>query len=960
MSLSDKARTVPRIHLLGTLTIVTVLTVLLGSFFTWQNLVDQKKSIERLDEAISRQLVERLQSEMALALDYVRFTRAGTEELLRDQLVVQVDQAVAIAEGIYRSASGDHTPETVRRLIVEALRPARFFDGRGYYFIDDMEGRFILLPTAPQLEGRLLPDNRDDTGHFIMRGLIEAARKPREESFSRYRWYRPDDPERMADKLAYVRRFEPFDWLIGTGDYIHEWEARQQRAVLARLRGLRFGDSGSFSVIDGDGRVLLLPDTPELEGRRLDEIPPWAAQPLGAIVDQARDGNGVMRYEWPGRETGPAIPKLAFAQKAEAWDWTLIAMVAEKELHDELTRERLSAEAVNGDRLLSFGLVIGIVLLIAMSGSLLFSQWSRRLFRAYHQENSAQREALRQQASQLRESEDRLATILDSVEAYIYIKDPQYRYRYANRQVRELFGCELDAVIGRGDDAFFDADTARNLLENDRLVIEQGERVAIEEHNVTRDGSESRIFMSVKLPLRHDDGEIYALCGISTDITQRKRMEDEIRQLAFYDALTGLANRRLLIDRLQQQLLASARSGQYGALLFIDLDNFKTLNDTLGHDAGDLLLQQVAHRLGFCVREGDTVARFGGDEFVCMLNELGDTPTSAATHAKAVGEKILEALRQPYHIDSRSHVSTPSIGVTVFAGHQSRVEDLLKQADMAMYQAKASGRNGMRFFDPKMQARLNERAELESELRSALEAGQLALHYQPQVNVDGTTIGVEALLRWTHPVRGAIAPDTFIPLAEETGLILPIGTWVLECACDQLRRWSASPDTAGWTLSVNVSALQFRQSDFVELVVDTLARHGANPHRLTLELTESLIYDIDDTLPRMHALKAHGIRFSLDDFGTGYSSLAYLKRLPLDELKIDRSFVRDLLTDPNDATIARTIVSLTRTLGLQVIAEGVETAEQRDELIAQGCLHFQGYFFSPPVPAEGLEASLKR
>ncbi|HNQ75187.1 MAG TPA: EAL domain-containing protein [Pseudothauera hydrothermalis] len=959
MNLSDKARTVPRIHLIGTLTIVSVLTVLLGSFFAWQNLVDQQKSIERLEEAISRQLVERLQAEMALALDFVEFTRAGTEALLRQELVEQVDQAMAIAEGIYRSASGHHPPEVVQRLIVEALRPVRFFDGRGYYFIDDMTGRFILLPTAPHLEGRLMPDNQDDTGHFIMRGLIEAARKPKEQSFSRYRWYRPDDPQHMADKLAYVRHFPPFDWLIGTGDYIHEWEARQQRAVLTRLRSQRFGDSGGFSVIDRDGRVLLSAEAPELEGKRLDDIPPSTAQLLRAFAELADSHQEVLRYEWPDRSAGATLPRLAFAQNIPEWGWTLIATVAEKALRDELSRERLDAEEVNGDRLLKFSAVIGIVLLIAMSASLLFSRWSHRLFRAYHEENAAQREALRQQAGKLRESEDRLATILDSVEAYIYIKDPQYRYRYANRRVRELFGRELDAIIGERDESFFDPDTARQLLENDKQVIEHGKRVAVEERSVLRDGGEARTFLSIKLPLRRDDGEIYALCGISTDITQRKRMEDEIRQLAFYDPLTGLANRRLLADRLQQQLLASARSGQYGALLFIDLDNFKTLNDTLGHDAGDLLLQQVAHRLGFCVRQGDTVARFGGDEFVCMLNDLGSSAAAAAAHAKTVGEKILELLRQPFRIHSRIHVSTPSIGITVFAGHQATVEDLLKQADMAMYQAKTAGRNGLRFFDPQMQARLQERATLESELRLALDAGQLSLYYQPQVDIDGRITGVEALLRWTHPQRGPVAPGDFIALAEETGLILPIGAWVLESACEQLRRWSAAPATAGWTVSVNVSALQFQQADFVDLVIDTLARHGANPHRLTLELTESMVHDIDHTLPRMHALKAHGIRFSLDDFGTGYSSLAYLKRLPLDELKIDRSFVRDLLTDPNDALIAQTIVSLTRTLGLRVIAEGVETAAQRQALIAQGCLHFQGYLFSPPVPAERLTAGLE-
>lgn len=455
------------------------------------------------------------------------------------------------------------------------------------------------------------------------------------------------------------------------------------------------------------------------------------------------------------------------------------------------------------------------------------------------------------------------------------------------------------------------------------------------------------------------DGEVTHYVGMHIDITQRKAAEEEIRHLAFYDPLTQLPNRRLLVDRLQQALASSTRSGRLGALLFIDLDNFKTLNDTRGHDKGDKLLQQVAQRLLTCVREHDTVARFGGDEFLVMLEYLSDNVEEAASQVQAVGEKIASSLNQPYQLDTYEHHSTPSIGITLFADHQDTVEELLKRADLAMYQAKAAGRNTLRFFDPHMQAAVSSRAALEADLRQGLRENQFLLHYQGQVNEEGHLIGAEALVRWQNPRLGLVPPAEFIPLAEENGLIESLGLWILETACRQLVVWAAQPEAAHLTVSVNVSPRQFRHPDFAAQVIQTLDNSGANPQKLKLEITESLLLDdVEDTIAKMTLLKDHGVGFSLDDFGTGYSSLAYLKRLPLDQLKIDQSFVRDVFTDANDAAIVRTIVALAQSLGLAVIAEGVETEAQRDFLAAQGCLAYQGYLFGRPEPADSLIARL--
>ncbi|MEQ1768141.1 MAG: EAL domain-containing protein, partial [Methylotenera sp.] len=444
-----------------------------------------------------------------------------------------------------------------------------------------------------------------------------------------------------------------------------------------------------------------------------------------------------------------------------------------------------------------------------------------------------------------------------------------------------------------------------------------------------------------------------------TDITMNKAAAEEIKHLAFYDSLTGLPNRRLMVDRLNQALVFSNRTGRDGAVLFLDLDHFKTLNDSLGHDVGDLLLQQVAERLSACVREGDTVARLGGDEYVVLLEDLSEVATEAAAQVELIGEKILASLNAAYQLGQHEYHCTPSVGVALFSNHNQSQEELLKHADIAMYQAKKAGRNTIRFFDPKMQEVINTRVDLERELRKALEKHQLHLYYQIQVDVSGRAMGAEALIRWLHPEHGLVSPFHFIPLAEETGLILPIGQWVLETACAQLKSWEKHELTRDLTLSINVSAKQFRQADFVNQVQEAIKRYAINPMRLKLELTESMLLDnIEDTVATMNKLKEVGIRFSLDDFGTGYSSLQYLKRLPLYQLKIDQSFVRDIAVDSSDQAIVRTIIAMAHTLNLNVIAEGVETEEQQGLLLNNGCTHYQGYFFGRPVPIEQFEVLL--
>jgi diguanylate cyclase (GGDEF)-like protein/PAS domain S-box-containing protein len=470
-----------------------------------------------------------------------------------------------------------------------------------------------------------------------------------------------------------------------------------------------------------------------------------------------------------------------------------------------------------------------------------------------------------------------------------------------------------------------------------------------------KNGEEFAEWLTVSV-VRDTSGELLQHIRIFSDITGQKKAEDQIHRLAFFDQLTGLPNRGLVLDRLKQAIALSARSNNYGSLLFLDLDDFKTLNDTLGHDMGDLLLKQVANRLQANVRAGDTVARLGGDEFLIMLPNQSEDRGEAAIQTEVVGEKIRAALGDPYLLGKHVYNSTPSIGATLFRGDGVTVEEILKQADLAMYKAKAAGGNALGFFDPGLESAVKDRALLEADLREAIREEQLFLEFQPQISAPNTVTGAEVLVRWQHPRRGLVMPGEFIPLAEETGIIRTLGDWVLRAACAQLAKWASQPEMASLSLSVNVSASQFRHAGFVQRVLAALERTKANPNRLMLELTEAtMVKDVEDVVKKMQVLKAKGVSFSLDDFGTGYSSMAYLKRMPLKELKIDGSFVRDVLEDSNDAAIARTIVNLAKSLGIGVIAEGVETAGQKDFLNESGCNAYQGYFFSRPLSLEKFE-----
>jgi diguanylate cyclase (GGDEF)-like protein/PAS domain S-box-containing protein len=739
-------------------------------------------------------------------------------------------------------------------------------------------------------------------------------------------------------------RAEPVGMLLinYSTDYLHE-----------RLRTVSIGPGAFLMVLDAQRRLIYHPDKSKIGRTVAAEFAALLEGGSGSFTQRLGDGDVLLSYE--------VIPEK---------NWYVVSIIPKETLLAPMADIR----RVAGAMLVVMVLLILMLLrlfamrIVAPIGFLAegFKNFQlNRLAPGWRMPRPRSLEPIADLAQwfntflnhmeQRQESETRLRIAATAFEAQegMLVLDAGARILQANGAQQAITGYAADEIIGHSADTLgFERQGSAFFQEMQRAVERTGSWKG-EVWNSRKDGVRYPAWVTLA-GVRDEHDVLTHFVTTLTDITERKASEEETRKLAFYDPLTGLPNRRLLMDRLRQAMLDCPRSQQSLALMFLDLDKFKTLNDTLGHDVGDALLCQVAHRLTSCVREVDTVARLGGDEFVVLIEGLDVRGDQAAVQAEAVASKILRALNQDYEeLAGEAYHSTSSIGIAVHSGADCTLEELMKQADIALYQAKEAGRNTLRFFEPAMQARLMARAALEQNLRQALVEDQFKIYLQPKVDGQGSIVGAEALVRWVQPGRGIVPPQSFITLAEETGLILQLGEVVLRKACKQLVAWSAHPRRRHLSIAVNVSPREFKQAEFVAHVLHIVEQTGADPAKLTLEITESLFVDnVMDIVAKMSMLRQRGISFALDDFGTGYSSLAYLKQMPLQELKIDRSFVNDVLTDANDATIARAVIAMGHELGIEVVAEGIETKAQYDFLMANGCRLFQGYFFSPPVPPE--------
>lgn len=932
--------------MLGTVAIAVLLLVTVASHFLIKNKQDNDIRLAALEQEFLQKGHNRLVSEVKSANDYIRYMVAQAETVLKQHSQTEVLKAHSIATTIYQLEHSQRPESEVKALIRESLRDIRFFNGRGYIFIDDANGLCILLPTSPSVEGRSLYDNQDDTGHYIMRGLLAAADNDAGEGFSRYRWYPPHDQTQMEDKIAFVKLFEPYGWIIGAGDYLYQIENDLKEQALKRLESIRFGEHGYLAVFDGDGRLMSTPGLSSLQGKNIGaDKKKLEDKAIQTILAKAEQGGGFINYQWyfPNGE-GP-YNKISLVGKVDDLDWIIVAGFYPEDIKGLLQSQKdLLAKAQFEDRSQLYLFLI-LAAFITLTLSYIFSQWLNRKFTQYHLDLQQQQNELLENAEQLKLA----SRVFDNASEGIMVTGDNNVLLAVNDAFTEITGYTAEEVLGRNPKFLQSGRHDESFYRQMWLAINQRGQWSGEIWNRRKSGELFPQWLSISASL-DTAGEVRNYIASITDLTERKEVEKKIQYLSDYDPLTNLPNRRLLGYRVDQTINMSKRKGdQQFALLYIDLDHFKNINDSLGHGFGDEILQKVAERIECLIRDGDTVSRLGGDEFMILVSDL-DKLESIANLA----ERLLYDISRPLETDGHLTV-TPSIGISVYPNDGDSFDTLLRNADAAVHFAKTQGRNNYQFYTAEMNRQASKRLRVEMALRKAIEKNEFTVFYQPQLCLaKKKLIGCEALVRWQHPEQGLVPPDAFIPLAEETGLILQIGGWVLEQACLQGVKWlhKSGPD---FTMSVNVSVRQFRP-ELVDEVRNALVQSGLPSCNLVIEITEStLMQNEETTLLLLQELKQLGVQLSLDDFGTGYSSMAYLKRFNLDQLKIDRAFISDLPHNRDDAAITSAIIDVASHFGLVTVAEGIETEAQAEFLASVGCVEGQGYLYEKPIPGDAFD-----
>lgn len=899
------------------------------------------------DDIVSEQKA-RIQRETENASRRIEDTYISAKEQLKELSRVEVEKAIAQIRHLHETYAGTMDEKQLKAFIRESLRPVRFFDDRGYLFIDEFDGTSVLLPPAPQFEGNSFLADEQSNSYDIMMKILDVANSLERKGFIEYEWNMPDDKQRTYTKVSYVEVYEPLNWIIGTGDYVHTFRKSIESEIQREIDAIRFGRDGYIAIVSADGTILKSASARHLEGVHYDNMPAINGEAIRLIVDSAVEGSQFVTYNWFVPDSNRIEEKLSYIKPLSFNDWVLVAGVYRNTLSELTNEKRQELDNQLSSSLMNLAIAFLIIGGLSTTSTYIFTSWLSRRFNATHSIMKKRQHLLKRRTELLVLNE----RIVESASEGIIVTDRDALIVHVNRAFTEITGYTRDEMLGSTPGKLSSGIQDKQFYQQLWQTLTETGNWEGEIINRRKDGSMYPQWLSINA-FYDRNGEVLNYIATFRDITEQKAAQAKLSYLSDFDPLTDLPNKRVMLERLNQSLAHIERhKGKQAALLFVDLDHFKRINDSLGHECGDRVIIEIAQRIKGSIREVDTLSRVSGDEFVILL----EPAYKISMVATQIAFRMIEAISQQIDLPETDVLLTASIGIAIAPQDGVSSEELVKHADIALHHAKKCGRNNFQFFTGEMNEDVVQRMQIENQINVAISNNEFELYYQPQHRSSNRSMAsVEALIRWQHQDGTLVSPAQFIPIAEETGQIIEIGNWVLDEACRQAARWVSQGIIL--PVSINVSPVQIKSTSFIADVKRTLARYNLDPHLIVIEVTETaLIGDEERVIENLNAISALGVPISLDDFGTGYSSLSLLKKMPVSEVKIDRSFVNGIPMDTEDASIISSIISVAQNMRLEVVAEGVENEEQLAFLTVLNCEKVQGYYFSPAVPANQLEA----